>query len=142
MRVVPDGPDLHGRRTRLLVVEDEVTTLFALRSFFALAGYDVDCSAGAHDGMMLLDRNSYDAVITDLQLTPYRRSEGFTIAAHARERNPRACIVMLTAYGSEGSEHHASRCGVDLYQTKPVELMQLMSSIDTVLAERATCHRP
>jgi DNA-binding response OmpR family regulator len=120
-------------RARLLVVEDELPTVFALRSFFALAGYEVDCAAGAGDGLLLLEKNAYDAVITDLHLSPGRRSEGMWIAARARQRNPRACVVMLTAYGSETSEEDAARTGVNVYQTKPVELLRLMNDIEQVL---------
>jgi DNA-binding response OmpR family regulator len=128
-------------RARLLVVEDEISTVFALRSFFTLAGYEVDCAAGVIDGLHLLDRNRYDAVITDLQLTPARAGEGFDVAEEARRCNPAACIVMLTAYGSGATEQRARRCGVDVYQTKPVALAPLMNSIDTVLVARGTCRR-
>jgi DNA-binding response OmpR family regulator len=116
-----------------------MSTIFALRSFFALDGYDVDCAAGPRDGLLLLDRHPYDAVITDLQLTPCRNAEGLTIAARARDRNPHACIVMLTAFGSEATERRARAAGVDLYFTKPVELPSLRNSIDVVLGERTVC---
>ena len=119
----------NGGRIRLLVVENEVSTIFALRSFFALGGFEVDCALGRYDGLQLLERRAYDAVLTDLQLTPERSSEGFDIAEHARERNPRACIVLLTAYGSEGTEQRAARCGVDLYFTKPVSLPHLLDFV-------------
>jgi DNA-binding response OmpR family regulator len=120
------------RRPRLLVVEDEVSTVFALRSFFALAGYDVDCASGALEGVTLLERNDYVAVITDLHLTPSRRGEGMTVARCARLRNPHACVVMLTAYGSDSTEQEARRSGVDVYRTKPVELAPLTSDIERV----------
>jgi CheY-like chemotaxis protein len=121
----------------MLVVEDELPTVFALRSFFALAGYDVDCAAGPGDGLLLLEKHAYDAIITDLHLSPGRRSEGISIAARARQRNPRACVVMLTAYGSDSTEEEAARSGVNVYQTKPVELLRLMSDIERVLGTDA-----
>lgn len=136
MAPIAQSPSPCATRTRLLVVEDELSTVFALRSFFALAGYEVDCAAGPGDGLLLLDRNSYDAVITDLHLSPGRRSEGIGIAARARQRNPDACVVMLTAYGSESTEQEAHRSGVNVYQTKPVELPRLMSDIEQVLRKR------
>jgi len=123
------------------VVEDEMSTVFALRSFFVLAGYDVDCSAGDHEGLQLLARRTYDAVITDLQLTPRRLGEGIGIAALARERNPGACIVLLTAFGSEATERRARQAGIDLYLTKPVELPALRAAIDNILVEKLACRR-
>jgi DNA-binding response OmpR family regulator len=120
-------------RTRLLIVEDELSTVFAVREFFAHAGYDVDCASGLTDAASLLDRHTYGAVITDLHLSPKRCSDGMMVAAFARLRNPSACIVMLTGYGTERSEQEAQRCGVDMYQNKPVELAQVSAFVDLVL---------
>jgi DNA-binding response OmpR family regulator len=119
-------------RPRLLVVEDEISTIFALRSFFAPTGYDVDCAAGPADALRLLAANEYDAVITDLHLTPARGGEGMAIAREARDRNPRACVVMLTAYGSTAIEDEARRGGVDVFRTKPVELPRLTFDMERV----------
>lgn len=121
----------------MLVVDDELGTVFALRSFFALAGYDVDCAAGCTEGLTLLETYDYDAVITDLHLTPGRRGEGMNIAENARRRNPYACVVLLTAYGNEATQEEALRRGVDLYETKPVELPLLMRHIERVVNRNA-----
>ena len=120
-------------RIRLLLVEDELSTVFAMREFFAQVGYDVDCASGLNEAATLIDRHVYEAVITDLHLTTYRSGEGVRVAWHARRRNPHACIVMLTGYGGETTEEEAQRCGVDMYQTKPVELAHLSAFVDLVL---------
>ncbi len=124
------GP--HGR-VRLLLVEDELSTVFAMREFFAHAGYDVDCASDPGDAVALLDRRPYDAVITDLHLTTHRDGEGLEIASHARRYHPHACIVMLTAYATDATAEEAARRGVDLYQTKPVELGELSAFVDVTL---------
>ncbi len=118
---------------RLLLVEDELSTVFAMREFFALAGYDVDCAAGLTEATGLLDQHRYDAIITDLHLTAGCNGEGMTVASLARRCNPDACIVMLTAYGSDTTEEEARRCGVNMYETKPVELTHLQDYVDLVL---------
>jgi DNA-binding response OmpR family regulator len=125
------------RRTRFLVVENDVTSVFALRQFFAAAGHDVDCAAGPIEGLRLLDRNSYEAIITDLHLAPGGLGEGMLIAAQARLRNPRACVVMLTANSSPLTEQEARECGVDVYHTKPVDLALLTTDIERVLRTQA-----
>lgn len=104
-----------------------------MREFFALAGYDVDCAADLKEATQLLDHNGYGAIITDLHLTTSRRGEGMQVAWHARRLHPDACIVMLTGYGNEATEEEARRCGVDMYQTKPVELARLSAFVDLVL---------
>lgn len=137
MGPIPETLHSIAQRARLLVVDDEIGTVFALRSFFALAGYDVDCAVGCAEGLDLLDTHDYDAVITDLHLTPGRRSEGMDIVERARCRNPRACVVLLTAYGNEDTQEEAARRGIDLYQTKPVELPLLMRHIERVVNRNA-----
>ena len=122
------------RRVRLLLVEDELSTVFAMREFFALAGYDVDCASGLQESTALLDQHQYDAVITDLHLTVHRAGDGMRVAWHARRRNPQACIVMLTGFGGDGTEEEARRCGVDVYQAKPVELAHLSAIFDLAMA--------
>lgn len=120
---------------KLLIVEDEISTVFAMREFFSFNGYQVDCAPGETEAMAFLDRGAYDVVITDLHLTPHRCAEGMAVLARARSRNPRALIVMLTAYGSEGSEHEAYSHGVNLYETKPVGLAKLAASIEAARAD-------
>lgn len=127
----PADPD---RPLRLLLVEDDATVVFAMRLFFARAGYDVECAAEADAAIALLDGRRYDAVITDLHLTAHRCGEGMKVAWHARRRQPASCIVMLTGYGTETTEEEAHRCGVDMYQTKPVELPRLCAFVDAALS--------
>ena len=117
---------------RLLIVEDEVSTVFAVREFFAFNGYQVDCAACPPDAMMFLLRQRYDIVITDLHLTSYRCGEGMTVLDRARTLNPDALIVMLTAYATDGSEEDAYRHGATLFETKPIGLAELAARIEAV----------
>jgi len=117
---------------RLLVVEDEVSTVFAIREFFAFNGYHVDCAACSPDAMLFLQRHRYDIVITDLHLTPYRCAEGMNVLDRARTLNPGALIVMLTAYATEGCEEDAYKHGATLFETKPIGLAELAARIEAV----------
>ena len=133
----PDRQESQPGAPRLLIVEDEISTVFAMREFFSFNGYRVDCASGESDAMAFLDRSPYDVVITDLHLTPHRCAEGMAVLGRARSRNPRALIVMLTAYASEGSEHEAYSNGVNLYETKPVGLAKLAASIEAARNDRS-----
>jgi len=130
-----------SRRVWLLLVEDELSTVFAMREFFAQAGYEVDCASGLNESTLLLDRQQYDAVITDLHLSVHRNGEGMRVAWQARKRNPNACIVMLTGFGDECTEEEARRCGVDMYEAKPVELSHLSAFVDLALTGDRTSAR-
>ncbi len=137
-----DPPASRAGALKLLIVEDEASTVFAMREFFSFTGYEVDCAAGAIEGTLLLERSRYDVVITDLHLTPNRCAEGMTVLSCARRANPHALIVMLTAYASEGSEREAHRCGVNLYETKPVGLAELAARIEAARNNESPAVRP
>jgi DNA-binding response OmpR family regulator len=119
--------------TRLLIVEDNAATGFAVRAFFQTVGYDVDAVSDAASAARLLDGERYDAVITDLNLGPGDGSQGVDVISHARRRHPGACIIMLTAFGSPAVEREARRRGADLFCAKPVGLHELGVFIDRVL---------
>jgi DNA-binding response OmpR family regulator len=122
---------------RLLIVEDEASTIFAMREFFSFLGYQTDCAAKLTEAMRLLDEHRYDVVITDIHLSPNRSGEGMTVLAYARDLNPDAIVVILTAYASEGSGREARRHGVTLYETKPVGLGELAARIEAARRQRS-----
>jgi DNA-binding response OmpR family regulator len=119
--------------TRLLIVEDNAATNFAVRAFFQSVGYDVDAATDASSAARLLDVGRYDVVITDLNLGPGDANEGVDVISHARRVHPSACIIMLTAFGSPTAEREARRRGADLFCAKPVGLHDLGVFIDRVL---------
>src|SRR5579871_1997204 len=127
---------------RLLIVEDEVSTVFAIREFFAFNGYHVDCAACTPDAMLFLQRQRYDIVMTDLHLTPYRCAEGMNVLDRARLLNPEALIVMLTAYAIEGCEEEAYKHGATLFETKPIGLAELAARIEGVRESRGCAPPP
>ena len=118
--------------SRLLIVEDEPATRFALGEFFQSLGYAVDAVSDLPSARKRLDESRYDVVITDLDLTASNSNEGMEVISHARQRHAQACIIMLTAFGSTASETEARRRGVDLFTAKPVGLRELSTYIDKV----------
>ena len=137
-----DQYDARSCRARLLIVEDEISTVFAMREFFSFNGYAVDCAASITDALVQLDQSAYDVVITDLHLTPHRSAEGMSVVTRARRLNPSALIVMLTAYGSEDTGAEATHAGVNLFETKPVGLAKLASAIDALRASATQTAEP
>jgi DNA-binding response OmpR family regulator len=118
---------------RLLVVEDNASTSFALRAFFQSAGYDVDVVPDRSSAIRLLDDKQYEVVITDLNLGSTQSNEGMDVVSDTRRRHAHACIIMLTAFGSAAAEHEARRRGADLFCAKPVALRDLSLFIDKAL---------
>ena len=116
--------------TRLLLVEDNTSTRFAIRAFFQRVGYSVDAAADHATASQLLDDNEYEVVITDLNLGAPPSNEGMDIVSQARRRQAHACVIMLTAFGSAAVEDEARRRGADLFCAKPIALRDLSAFID------------
>ena len=111
----------HTVTSRLLLIDDEETILFALNRYFTSQGYAVDCARTASEAEGMLDRGAYGAIIADVALTNNGR-EGLRLAEYARARNSGAAIILVTAYTSSEIEHEALRRGADVFVRKPQPL--------------------
>jgi two-component system response regulator YesN len=110
---------------RLLIVDDEIPILFAMKDYFEGLGYEVDTAAQLWEAQELIDRKAYAFVLADLRLSASDRAEGLELAAYVRERTPAARVLLLTAYGSPEIESQARQLGVDAFLHKPQPLSRI-----------------
>jgi two-component system response regulator AtoC len=98
----------------LLIVDDEKTTREGLRA--ALEDrYDVYIAEDAKAAMDLLERESFDVMLTDFRMP---NEDGLKLIARAKSLpKPPVCILM-TAYGSEEVAVEAMKRGADDYIAK------------------------
>ncbi len=98
----------------LLIVDDEKTTREGLRAALG-ERYDVYLAEDAASAMELLERESFDVLITDFRLP---KEDGMKLIARAKSLpRPPVCILM-TAYGSEELAVDAMKHGADDYIAK------------------------
>ena len=114
---------------RLLVVDDEVAFLIALRKLLTEPGIEVDTAETMEDSMGLLDRNSYDAVIADIRLTGVQRKEGIQILDHVKKTHKDTKVIMMTGFGSPDVMQEAYSLGADFYFEKPVSVSVLKGAL-------------
>src|SRR3954462_6144446 len=88
-----------NRRPRILLVEDEVAVLAALRKFFTRAGYDVDGARELEEAEALIVTSHYDLVIADLRLSWSYSVEGLQILRFVRQHSRGTRVIILTAFG-------------------------------------------
>lgn len=121
---------------RLLLVEDEFNLLFAIREYFATIGFAVDCASSYQDAARLLAEFTYDALITDLHLTPSRQAEGLEVLSFASARQPSLCLLMLTAFASAETIRSAHALGAVRALSKPISLQALAALIGELKSTR------
>ena len=113
-------------KEKMLVVEDEEIMRDALVDYFSEEGHKVDT---AHDGDKSLEKynlKDYNVMIIDLRL-PGR--DGLSVLEEVRNKNPKAKVIIITAYPSIETEKEALQKGAIEYLQKPFELNYLETLI-------------
>jgi DNA-binding response OmpR family regulator len=111
--------------SRILVVDDEESILFALTDYLGLRGFEVDYAGSMEQAQACLAEASYSAVIADLRLAPDNRPAGLELVAEARRSCPSTRTLLLTAYRSPGLDEAARQVGVDRILVKPMPLSEV-----------------
>ena len=107
------------------MVDDKVTLCFAMREYFKLYNYQVDCANDVDDATTCLNASRYSVMIVDLNLGGTHDLNGFKIIKIAREHFPEMRIIVLTAYGSAEVESAAQDLGVSAFLHKPSPLSEV-----------------
>jgi DNA-binding response OmpR family regulator len=115
-----------GRKPTILVVEDDMDILAAIREDFELRGYDVVAAVNGCGAMLIAGKHSPDVIVLDLCL-PEMDGEEFCRAA-MQEYGYLPPVVMVSA-GTDLKETCA-RLGLKYYLEKPFEPDALVAMID------------
>ncbi len=125
----------HGRKYRILVVEDNEIHSYVLEKQLTFSGFSVDRAATGNDAISAAATRKPHAVLLDVHLPDIN---GFDVCRRLRENavSSDLAIVFYTATGS-GGQTDAVQAGGDAYLTFPVEATQLVSVINSCIARRA-----
>ncbi len=119
-----------SERTRILVVDDQRTTLEVLERNLGSEGYTVFTAAAVWQALQLLETTAVDLVITDLKMPG---SSGLELVRHVRENLPDTEVVMITGYPSIEGAVEAVRSGAEDYLTKPFTDDELFAAVRRAL---------
>ncbi|HET6882630.1 MAG TPA: sigma-54 dependent transcriptional regulator [Pirellulales bacterium] len=121
--------ELNGR---VLVVDDHRQARESMSDVLRQAGHQVQAVSSAIEALKVLDRESFDVVITDLQMPGM---SGLDFVRQLEKRPHGAQVVMVTAYATVASAVEAMRHGAFDYIEKPFAADRLEK-----LVERAIGH--
>jgi two-component system, OmpR family, KDP operon response regulator KdpE len=116
-------------RTRVLVCDDELQILRALRVVLREAGFDVTATATGEEALDAASVRPPDAAIIDLVL-PDR--DGIEVTRQLREWSA-IPIIVLSAIGEEDQKVRALEAGADDYVTKPFSPRELVARLQAAL---------
>lgn len=114
------------KKESMLVVEDEDIMREALFDYFSDVGHKVDAAPDGEKALEKFNLENYNVMIIDLKL-PGR--DGLSILKEARVKNPKAKVIIITAYPSVETKTEAMQEGAFNYLPKPFELDYLETLI-------------
>jgi len=116
--------------SRIMVVDDEPSTLSVLSTLLKAEGYDVNPVRGGEQGLDALRADTYDLMVTDLRMTPV---DGMELLKAARRERPAMASILVTAYGSVETAVEAMKEGAFDYVTKPFKVDELLITVQRAL---------
>jgi DNA-binding response OmpR family regulator len=115
---------------RLLLVEDQVALLKALRQGLEEEGFAVDTAADGEEADVKARTTPYDAIVLDIMLP---KVDGLTLLKKWRAAGISTHVLMLTAKGTLHDKVHGLDTGADDYLTKPFELDELLARVRALI---------
>jgi DNA-binding response OmpR family regulator len=105
---------------RILIVDDEEAILFAFKKVLSASSVTIDTAQSFDEALNLLQYKSYSAVIADLRLTGAATKEGYEVVREAKRIQTDCKVIVVTAYGEDGTKEKVAELGADLFLEKPV----------------------
>lgn len=121
-------------KPHILVVDDEPEMCNICTRALQGQGYQVTAIHEVTKAPDLIARQAYDLLLTDLKMPGI---DGLQLAALARQRDPTAAVVMMTAYASYEHLHQAMLRGISDFVSKPFDLSQLVMAVSQALQRRS-----
>ncbi len=120
-------------KPRVLVADDQVDVLEALRLLLKGNGFDVDTVSSPGAALAALDRHDYDAMLLDMNYMRDTTSgrEGLDLLATLATVEPHMPVVVMTAWGSIDNAVEAMRRGARDYIEKPWDNARLVTILGT-----------
>ena len=105
--------------TRLLIVDDDQSTLASLSRAFRMAGYEAVVCDSAARAITLLKSERFDLVFSDVVMPA---KDGLTMLAEVRELGIATPIIMISGQATVEMAVRATRLGaVDFLETYELE---------------------
>jgi len=109
--------EVSGKRRRILVVEDSITSRTLLKNILESAGYDVRTTVDGSDAWTALKTQEYDLVVSDVQMP---RMTGFELTSRIRsdKRLSEIPVVLVTSLESREDRETGVDVGANAYIVK------------------------
>src|SRR5437588_11698920 len=116
--------------TRILIVDDDPTTLASIARAFKMAGYDAVVCDNAMRAITLLRTERFDLVFSDVVM-PGR--DGLAMLADLREMGIATPVVMISGQATVDMAVKATKLGAVDFLEKPISADKLLLTVENAL---------
>lgn len=122
---------------RLMFVDDEEELVSALVERLELRGIDAIGVTSGDEALEHLREESFDVVIIDVKMPGIG---GLEVLRTVSRRYPDVKVILMTGHGSAKDSEIGRRLGAVAYLQKPVDLEDLLATIEQATASEDRAH--
>ncbi|NGP45656.1 response regulator transcription factor [Bacillaceae bacterium SIJ1] len=115
---------------KILLVEDEKQLAHIIKNGLKKMSYAIDTAFDGEEALELLEINSYDLVILDLNLP---KIDGIDVLKRIRETDDELKVLILSARNDVVDKVHGLDLGANDYLEKPFDFLELAARIRNLL---------
>ncbi|HHN77886.1 MAG TPA: response regulator, partial [Phycisphaerales bacterium] len=110
---------------RALLVDDGETNRRLISRILERAGLDVTCAVNGKDALDILEHESFDLILMDMQMPVL---DGYSATKAVRQRGITTPVLALTASAMKGDRERCIEAGCSDYLTKPIDIRMLLDA--------------
>jgi DNA-binding NtrC family response regulator len=109
---------------RILIIDDEETLAFSMRQSFALEknGYEIITAGSGEEALEKSKGKAIDVAIADIYLPGIN---GLDLIKKIKEKNPKAVIIIISAYATLDMKDTALENGALYFFEKPFDIKEM-----------------
>lgn len=115
---------------KILIVDDEKAIRDCLSEMLSFMGFDVAVASSGDKALNLLHTNSFDLVLTDLEMP---EMDGWALALHIKEKWSYIPVVLITGAEERYVMERMKDSCVDYVLFKPFALWEIQKTLKTLL---------
>ncbi|MBF0301431.1 MAG: response regulator [Desulfamplus sp.] len=118
-----DGEEIENiEPEKILVIDDEKTTLKMFRLFLELYGFDIHTAESGEEGLELFEREKPGIVLTDIKMPGM---DGIEVLKEIKRRAPNTEVIVITGHGDMDLAIQALNLDAADFINKPIQRQSL-----------------
>ncbi len=120
----------HQTDASILVIDDDAEVRYSLQRVLSARDYQVSCAASGNEGIEMAEKEMPTVIFLDNRMDGM---SGLETLQHLRNLNPRAMVILMTAYSTTQTAIEAMKFGAFDYIVKPFENEKVLETVKKVL---------